>query len=223
MSAIRIDHFSDILCIWAYISDIRVRELENNFPKQVEFDFHFFPIFGNVPGKMESVWGDRGGIGAYAKHVQETAAQFDHIKLHPDAWSKVQPYSSLPSHLYLAAVKQLERDTVIAGYSYRELALRMRREFFEQARDISNAHVLDEIVTDTQLPLADIKEAIDSGKAYAHFAEDIQFARDKNIRSSPTLIFNDDRQRLSGNVGYRIIEANIKELIERPVIQHSWC
>lgn len=30
---------------------------------------------------------------------------------------------------------------------------------------------------------------------------------------SSTLIFNEGRQRLNGNVGYRVIEANIRELL----------
>ena len=36
-------------------------------------------------------------------------------------------------------------------------------------------------------------------------------------------MLNEDRQRLTGNVGYRVIEANVRELLERPSAQHSWC
>jgi predicted DsbA family dithiol-disulfide isomerase len=51
----------------------------------------------------------------------------------------------------------------------------------------------------------------------------MQLAKDQDVRSSPTLLFNEGRQRLSGNVGYRIIEANVRELLDRPIVQHSWC
>jgi hypothetical protein len=35
---------------------------------------------------------------------------------------------------------------------------------------------------------------------------------------------NDGRQKLYGNVGFRIIEANIQELLRAPVgDQASWC
>jgi hypothetical protein len=37
------------------------------------------------------------------------------------------------------------------------------------------------------------------------------------------LLFNEGRQRLTGNVGYRIIEANIRELLEGAPGQLSWC
>jgi len=43
------------------------------------------------------------------------------------------------------------------------------------------------------------------------------------VSSSPTLLLNEGRQRLVGNVGYRILEANVRELFERPGVQQSWC
>jgi len=66
-------------------------------------------------------------------------------------------------------------------------------------------------------------EKIHNGTAYAMLCQDMLTARDANIRISPTLVFNSDRQRLTGNVGYRIIEANVKELLENPEKQQSWC
>jgi hypothetical protein len=43
------------------------------------------------------------------------------------------------------------------------------------------------------------------------------------VTVSPTLIFNEGRQRLNGNVGYRVIEANIRELLHNPSGELSWC
>jgi hypothetical protein len=40
---------------------------------------------------------------------------------------------------------------------------------------------------------------------------------------SPTFVFNDGRQRLNGNVGYRVIEANVRELLRAPEAGRSWC
>ena len=40
---------------------------------------------------------------------------------------------------------------------------------------------------------------------------------------SPSLLLNDGRQRLNGNVGYRVIAANVREILERPPGQLSWC
>ncbi|ALZ74893.1 hypothetical protein [Rheinheimera sp. F8] len=48
-------------------------------------------------------------------------------------------------------------------------------------------------------------------------------AADAGIKVSPTCSFNAGRQCLSGNVGYRIIAANIRELTEPAALLQAWC
>ena len=44
------------------------------------------------------------------------------------------------------------------------------------------------------------------------------------LQGSPSFVLNDGRQKLYGNVGYRVIEANIEELLRAPSAdQASWC
>ena len=43
------------------------------------------------------------------------------------------------------------------------------------------------------------------------------------MRASPTMLLNEGRQQLTGNVGYRVIEANVRELLESPDAKLSWC
>ncbi len=45
------------------------------------------------------------------------------------------------------------------------------------------------------------------------------------VQGSPTYVFNEGRQMLYGNVGYRIIEANVRELLSAPAAagEPSWC
>jgi predicted DsbA family dithiol-disulfide isomerase len=62
MTTVRITHYSDILCVWAYIGQIRVTELQTNFPQEVAFEFRYLNVFGDVRTKMESQWGERGGL-----------------------------------------------------------------------------------------------------------------------------------------------------------------
>ena len=64
---------------------------------------------------------------------------------------------------------------------------------------------------------------IDSGDAYAQLSKDLELVKEHNITVSPTLILNEGRQRLNGNVGYRAIEANIRELLNTPPGEKSWC
>ncbi len=74
-----------------------------------------------------------------------------------------------------------------------------------------------------KLPINAIKVAIDSGEAYAQLAKDAELVKAHNVTVSPTLIFNEGRQRLNGNVGYRVIEANIRELLHNPAGEQTWC
>ena len=74
-----------------------------------------------------------------------------------------------------------------------------------------------------KLPINAIKVAIDSGEAYAQLAKDAELVKEHNVTVSPTLIFNEGRQRLNGNVGDSVIEANIRELLHNPAGEQTWC
>lgn len=59
---------------------------------------------------------------------------------------------------------------------------------------------------------------------YASLSADYQDADKARIEGSPTFILNEGRQKLYGNVGFRVIEANIRELLRDPGSdQASWC
>ena len=69
MATIRIVHFTDVLCVWAYVSQIRIDELRRTFAEQIEIDGRFVSVFGDAHGKLAQNWGDRGGAAAYRDHV----------------------------------------------------------------------------------------------------------------------------------------------------------
>jgi predicted DsbA family dithiol-disulfide isomerase len=225
MEPIRISYFSDILCVWAYIAQIRLDELIANFPDQVSIDYHFFSVFGNAHKKLETHWRDRGGLRGYSNHIQEAAKNFEHITVHSDVWVIDTPVSSLSCHLFLNAIQLLEIKGILppsekivekANWAFREA-------FFAQLADISDRKVQFEIAQRLGLPLAAIQEQIDSGEAYAQLSQDFDLVKEHSVTVSPTLIFNEGRQKLNGNVGYRVIEANIRELLNNPRDEQSWC
>lgn len=223
MATIRIQHFSDVLCVWAYVSQARIDELRRTFGERVELDFRFVSVFGDVRSKLERNWGERGGIGAYSQHVREIVARFGHVGVHPSIWQDATPLSSLPAHLHLCAVRCLERAGRVDCGAFDGLGWRLREAFFRDLADLSSRAVLDRLVEEAGLRVAAIDAVIASGEAYAALASDLELAREHDIRASPTLVFNEGRQRLTGNVGYRIIEANVRELLDSPAGQHSWC
>jgi hypothetical protein len=52
---------------------------------------------------------------------------------------------------------------------------------------------------------------------------DYEAAKKLGLKGSPSLVMNSGRQLLYGNVGYRIINANVKELLKRPDSEANWC
>ena len=90
---IRIDYYSDVLCIWAYVAQIKLDELHRNYGERVQLDYRFVPVFGDVRSKIEGGWARRGGLKGYAEHVRQVAERFDHVELHDDVWERVAPPS----------------------------------------------------------------------------------------------------------------------------------
>lgn len=224
MGAIGILHFSDVLCVWAYVSQVRLDELKRTFAEAVDLDYRFVQVFGAAEAKLSKAWAERGGFAGYAAHVRGIVEQFGHVPVHPDVWQEHRPRSSMPAHLVLCAARAFERtDPERWAGSSERLAWRIREAFFRDLVDVSRHAALRELVAELGLPVDAIESRLESGEAHAQLASDLELVREHDVRASPTLIFNEGRQRLTGNVGYRIIEANVRELLERPVGQQSWC
>jgi predicted DsbA family dithiol-disulfide isomerase len=225
MEPIRIIYFSDALCVWAYIAQVRLDELKTTFQSQIAIEHHFVPVFGNAREKLDLRWRDRGGLAGYSTHVRDAASKFDHITVHPDIWTQVVPASSTSCHLFLHAIQLLEIDGLIdsSQQAFDKATWEFRSAFFTQLADISDRQVQFEIAEKLELPLDLIQAQIDSGKAYALLSKDFDLVKEHTVTVSPTLIFNEGRQRLNGNVGYRVLEANIRELLNHPAGEQSWC
>jgi predicted DsbA family dithiol-disulfide isomerase len=69
-----------------------------------------------------------------------------------------------------------------------------------------------------------VEDFLADGRAFAALAHDYQEADRMRIQGSPSFVLNDGRQILYGNVGFKIIEANIREILRTPSAgQASWC
>lgn len=223
MDTVRVTHFSDVLCVWAYVSQIRCDELLAQFPDRVSIDCRYFQVFGDVRTKLDGAWKERGGIAGYAAHVHEVAAGFEHVKLHPDVWVATAPKSSMPGHLFLCAIRGLEESGEVERGTVSRAAWAVRDEFFTKCSDVASRAVLLSIGERVGIAAAKIEARLDDGTAHAALSTDLGLAQEHSVRASPTLVLNEGRQQLMGNVGYRVIEANVRELLERPAGGHSWC
>ena len=229
MTPITITYYSDLLCIWAYVAQERVAATKRTFGGEVRFDYRFLNLFGDTRSKIADGWSQRGGFGGYAEHVRGVAARFTHLKLHPDVWDKVQPTSSMSPHLFLAAVLEWERNAFPAIADpdpriFESVMWAMRRGFFEEGLDISKADVQRALAAPFGVDLAAVERVLGDGTAFARLASDYIAADRARVEGSPTFVLNEGRQKLYGNVGFRVIEANIKELLREPnQDQASWC
>jgi predicted DsbA family dithiol-disulfide isomerase len=228
---IAIDYYSDVLCVWAYLAQIKLDELRRNFGEQIAVRDRYVPVFGSIEAKLRG-WKDRGGAAGYARHVHEVARGFDHVQMHPAAWSDVSPPSSLGIHLFITAARLAGEDAAIGGRSLpfpegrslsEELAWRLRLAFFKDGLDIARTEIQEQIAAELGLPLEELRCRVDDGRAYAALSEDYQDAERLGIQGSPTFVLNEGRQKLYGNVGYRIIEVNVQELLRDNSDKASWC
>ena len=100
----------------------------------------------------------------------------------------------------------------------------LRSAFFRDARDISRWDVQCEIARALGADIGGIEARIHSGMAFAALAADYQDADKMHIEGSPSFVLNEGRQKLYGNVGFHLIEANIQELLRTPRSDEaSWC
>ncbi len=213
-----IDYYSDLLCVWAWIAQKRLDELNQKLGDKIEIHYHFVNVFGDTQTKMSNQWASKGGYEGFSRHVIESAKPYLHAPVSNEIWSAVKPTTSANAHLILKAVefhygKAKGVDT----------ALILRKAFFVNAIDISDFNSLYSLLESSDIDLKKIKSSISDGKAMAALMSDYQSAQQLALKGSPTYIIDNGRQTLYGNVGYRVLLANIEEQLKRPTDEASWC
>ena len=211
-------YYSDVLCVWAHISQARVDEVAERFSDDVSIDYRFCSVFGDTAHKVGTGWAARGGYGAFGNHLREAVSEFDHINLHPDIWQRNRPTSSTPAHIVIKAVQRADERQCKA------VLHELRLAFFERCLDVSRWSVLKTTLEDVGVSVIDVQDAIDSGMAHADLEADHRDQQILMVQGSPTFILNEGRQKLYGNVGYGGIEAIRKVLLRSPAAgAASWC
>jgi predicted DsbA family dithiol-disulfide isomerase len=231
MEPVKIIYVSDVLCIWAYAAKARLDEIMASFGDSVSIESRFCSVFPDTRSKIETVWGTRGRYDGFNQHLLEVGERFAHIKVSPQIWTEVKPHTSASAHLFLKAVQIVEAETGVhknpaidRDSVFNRMTWEMRHAFFHEALDISNFQVLLKIADRFDLRTERIKDKLETGEAIAQLANDYHFCAQNRIEGSPTYLLNEGRQRLFGNVGYRIIEANVRELLRHPDEgKQSWC
>lgn len=213
-----IDYYTDILCVWAWIAQRRIDELNQKLQHKIELQYFYVDVFGDAPTKIESQWQKRNGYKGFAEHVQQSASVFDHAHINPKIWTEVRPRTSANAHLVLKAVElTYDKSTSI------DMALKFRTAFFKDALDIGNLEILFGLISANGLNQNLINTSIQDGSAMSALMNDYRKSNQQGIKGSPSYVINDGRQTLYGNVGYRVLLANLEELLKNPADEASWC
>ena len=215
---IHIDYYTDVLCVWAWIAQPRLDELNRQWAGRVTIRHRYLDIFGDSHRKIAKQWGEADGFEKFGAHVVKSVTPFESLEVNPDIWTKVRPRSSLQAHLFLKAVALVSDEALVEP-----VALRIRQAFFSEARDINEYATLIECAEAENIDEQLLKSALRDGSAIAALSDDQRSANALGMRGSPTWVLNEGRQLLYGNVGYRILDANIEELARHPTLEASWC
>lgn len=224
MRTVPIVYYSDVLCVWAYVAQVRIDAIRAEFGDKVRFEPRFCSVFGDTARKIATAWKDKDGYAGFNRHLAHVGTQFPEVPIHPDLWRTVRPASSTSPHLALKAVQLLEAAGNSAEGDFDAATVAFRKAFFLQARDIGSRGVQSDILRETGIDAEAVEALVEDGRAFAALSSDYADADAAGIQGSPSFVLNEGRQKLYGNVGYRVMEANIAELLREPVPdQASWC
>lgn len=229
MDAVEITCFSDVLCIWAYVSQARIDAVREKFRDAVRLRHRFCSVFGNTAEKIDATWNDKGGYQGFNAHLREVAERFPHVDVHPRIWLETRPATSASAHLFMKAVEQWDQASgAIGSRSAPSISDRVmwafRCAFFRDCLDIARWDIQCGIAEPIGVDIGAIEDCIHRGVAFARLTADYQDADRMRIEGSPSYVLNEGRQRLYGNIGFRVMEANVQELLRAPGIDDaSWC
>jgi predicted DsbA family dithiol-disulfide isomerase len=192
---------SDYVCPWCYIGSRRVADFEREFEVDVTWwPFELHPETPPEGRSVEAMVVRRGS--AYADHLKEFAAEAG-ITLKSNRWLA-------NSHRALE-LAEFARDRG----RFREVHEALFRACFEEARNIGDAAVLEEIAREAGLDPEEFRFETLIGR-YAELVDKATaMARQKGVTSTPTIIF-DDRFVLTGAQDANVYADVLKRLGAAP-------
>jgi predicted DsbA family dithiol-disulfide isomerase len=225
--SISISYYSDVLCIWGYSAKIKIDQLKKQFADQIHLDYRYTPLFVDMHSMLEQNWADKGGLEGYNKMMHKLQAMFPYIEVHSDIGLKNLPHSSASCHQFLKAIDILEKQDEIQSTDQHNSLLeqadwKIRLGYFKEAQDVAQHHYLMTIAEQLNIPSLAVETLLHNGEAMAALAACTTNDKQKLIEGSPTFVLNEGRQKLYGNIGYHILEANIQALLDQPDNKPSW-
>ncbi|MCU7818020.1 MAG: DsbA family protein [gamma proteobacterium symbiont of Lucinoma myriamae] len=225
--SLTIDYYSDVLCIWCYSTKIKIDEMKHQFGEQISINYQYTPLFVDMHAMLEKNWADKGGLQGYNKMMHKLNAMFPYVEIHPEIGLTNLPRSSASCHQFLKAIDIMEKRNEIQSTDPKNTLLEqadwlIRLAYFRDALDVSKNSTLMSIAEQLNIPLPPLEALLTNGEAMAALASCTTDDKQKLIEGCPSYILNEGRQKLYGNIGYQVIEANIRALLEKPENKPVW-
>ncbi len=71
---IHIDYYTDVLCVWAWIAQPRLEELNRQWAGRVTIRHRYLDIFGDSHRKIATQWGETDGFEKFGAHVVKSVS-----------------------------------------------------------------------------------------------------------------------------------------------------
>lgn len=224
MKVVEVEYFSDILCAWAYGAQRRLDQLSEDYGGRIRIRNRFIPIFGDAHTRIETTWKGRGGFAAFHDSVDVLVRRWSGQAVHAEVWNACRPRSSGLAHLYMKASELGDAAAGNADPLTPALMSALRSAFFHNGLDIACRGVIESVLAGAGIDKARLLPFIDSGAASAALSRDAELAQCYHVPGSPTLVLNEGRQLLYGDVAYHVIEGNVRDVLAEPVDgAPAWC
>jgi predicted DsbA family dithiol-disulfide isomerase len=221
---VRIDHWSDPLCIWAYVGQSRLDRLLEAWGASVRVHYRVVPVFGSVPWRFtQGSWAAAGPEGR-ALATARTAARFGApAEVDGRVWLDDPPASSWAPGAAIKAVALMEAEGLAPDGAVAAYQVALRRALFEQHRNTARRDVFLDVAGQQALDVDALTARLDDGRAVAALFEDHQERERLGLQGSPTYVFDDGRIALYGNVAEDVLHATVAALVAGDVGGGSRC
>jgi predicted DsbA family dithiol-disulfide isomerase len=193
------------VCPWCYIGFQRIEQLEQEFPVEVEWrPFELHPETPTTGADLRGRLGSSERARAYRDNIIALANDSG-IDMH-------MPLVVANSHLSLEAAECVRETT---PELFRRYHRALFHAYFEDRRDLGDAEVLCEIARDVGADDQGLRQAL-ADRTYAErIDETTRLAREDEILSTPTFIYEESGFRLTGAQDYAVFKSITQRLLRR--------
>lgn len=133
--------WSDYLCPWCYNASVRLQQVEKEFAGEVRLEWRSYLLRPNPSGRR-----DLERFRAYTRTWERPAAEPDSGRFRPWSTDVGPPTHSVPAHQVAKAA------ALLGDEAFRRMHARLLSAYFSENRDISDAHTLEELWRELELP-----------------------------------------------------------------------